>query len=281
MKTIKLFILSTILLLSIFSANCQSEGHKNYIVLLDLSDRLLSPHQKDYDIKVINTVFKKFEESVQSKLFLTSEDSFSIRIVPQNSSPVDAYEYGNLLSIDLENTPPQERVSKFRKFKESFFSNISKLYDRAKFSENSSDYKGVDLWQYFNQSIEYDLIASKQNILLILSDGYFDFENYPQGFKNKNRFTSTSFIGNLRTKEWKQIDLKNNYGLIPVNSISSFNVKIIIAGVRPKSYIGFLDENRILKYYWKKWFDEMNINEHYQISYANSPSVYNLIKNTL
>ena len=281
MKTIKFIILFTFLLLSAYTANCQSKEHKNYIVLLDLSDRLLSPHQKDYDIKVINTVFKKFEESVQSKLFLTSEDSFSIRIVPQNSSPVDAFEYGNLLSIDLENLPPQNRVNAFKKFKEVFFTNISKLYDKAKFSDNPSDYKGVDLWQYFNQSVEYDLIASKQNILLILSDGYFDFENYPQGFKNKNRFTSTSFIRNLRTKEWKEIDTKNDYGLIPVNSISDFNVKIIIAGVRPKSYISFLDENRLLKYYWKKWFDEMNVLDHYQISYANSPSVYNLIKNTL
>ena len=90
-----------------------------------------------------------------------------------------------------------------------------------------------------------------------------------------------NFIKNLRTKDWKQIDSKNDYGLIPVSSVSPFNLKVIVAGVRPKSYISFLDENKLLKYYWKKWFSEMNIRDHYQVSYANSPSVYNLINNYL
>lgn len=282
MKTINIILLLAVFTIFPFSKiSGQSNSQKNYIVLLDLSDRLLLPHQKDYDLKVIKTVFNKFIESAQSKLFITSEDSFSIRIVPQNGSPVDAYDYGNILSFDFSNIPPQNKVREFKKFKESFFTNISQLYDKAKFSDNSSDYKGVDIWQYFNQSIEYDLTTSKQNIVIVLSDGYFDFESYPQGFQNQNKFTSTSFIKYLRVNNWKDIDKKHNYGLIPVHTFTGYKIKIIIAGIRSKTYINFLDESKLLKYYWKKWLNEMNITEHYQISYANSPSVYNLIKKTL
>ena len=242
---------------------------------------MLLQHQKDYDIKVIKTVFDKFEKEVQSKLFLKSEDAFSIRIVPQQGSPIDSYEYGNLLSLDLSTVQPQKRVVAFREFKQLLDSRLSKLYDKAKFSENKKDYNGVDIWQYFNESLEYDLNLSKLNTLVILSDGYFDFESYPNGFKNGNKYTSTSFIRNLRTQDWKSIDNKNNYGLIPINKFNDYKLNVIVAGVRSKPFINFLDETNVVKYFWKKWLNEMDVKKITVVSYANSPSVYSLISRSI
>ena len=274
----------TVLLISLFitsTALLSQNKANNYVVLLDLSDRIIQKHQKDYDIKVIKTVFKKFEQSAQQNLFVKSEDAFCVRVIPQDGSAIDAYDYGQLLSLDLGQVSPQNRVSEFRKFKQNFYSHLSGLYDKAKFSDKSSDYKGVDIWQYFNESLEYDLDLYKQNTLVVLSDGYFDFESFPQGFKNKNKFTSTAFIKNLRSQNWREIDKKNDYGIIPIRSFDKYQINVIVAGIRPKPYVNFLDENNIIKYIWSKWLNEMNISEHTEISYANSPSVYNIIAKTI
>lgn len=276
----KLIFIAIIGLLTISNANTQTKSN-NYIVLLDLSDRIMQKHQKDYDIKVIKTVFAKFEKSVQQKLFLKSEDSFSVRIIPQDGSPIDTYEYGNLLSIDLKSISPQNRVTSFRSFKQKFYIQLSKLYDKAKFSEDGSDYKGVDIWQYFNESLEYDLSSERHNVLVLLSDGYFDFESYPQGFRNKNKYTSTSFLRNMRAQNWRDIDKNKDYGIIASKSFEQTDLNIVIAGIRAKKHINFLDENNIVKHIWNKWLNEMKVNNYTVFSYANSPSVYNLISKSI
>ena len=279
MKTIK-YIITAFIILTANNLLAQNSS-TNYVVLLDLSDRILRKHQKEYDLEIINTVFDKFEKKVRSKLFLKSEDSFSIRIIPQNGSPVDSYEYGKLLSLNMQTIKPQNKVVEFKKFKEGFYKHLGHLYDKARFSDNKSDYKGVDIWKYFNESLEYDLSSDKDNSLVVLTDGYMDFEAFPKGFKDNNKFTSTLFLNKLRVQNWKVVDEKKNYGIIPLHWLHSYRTNIVVAGIRPKEYINFLDESNLLKHFWNKWFDEMKVKKHKAVSYASSPSVYTLIARSI
>ena len=67
-------IFQTILLVSIVSFLLTSCGHDdekieskplNYTILLDLSDRILTPEQLDKDFFLIETAFKSFEKQLK------------------------------------------------------------------------------------------------------------------------------------------------------------------------------------------------------------------------
>ena len=56
--------------------------------------------------------------------------------------------------------------------------NLSNLYQQAYLGNKDSDYPGVDIWQYFNEQINTDLDSKYNNKILVLTDGYFDFEDH-------------------------------------------------------------------------------------------------------
>ena len=173
------FIFLTILLLLAACSRPKIHKHpvkENYVVLLDLSDRILSPHQAGQDIAVIMQVFGRFEKKVFSQLIVNSNDKFSIRIIPQEGSPLDIDSLENLLMLDMNVLPLRKKKTRLLAFKKQLKPTLEKLYKMAWQGNKPKDYQGVDIWRYFNSKLGYDLQKDCSNHLIILTDGYFDFE---------------------------------------------------------------------------------------------------------
>jgi hypothetical protein len=124
----------------------------------------------------------------------------------------------------------------------------------------SKQYKGVDMWKYFNQNLEFDLKndSNVKNYVFVFTDGYLDYEDYSNQKRVGNKFSSSSFLKDLRVEgdRWKDKFDKNKYGLIPIDK-SFENTSIMVLEVNPK--IDFIDEFDLLKTIWVSWIDEMNI----------------------
>jgi len=197
MKNI-LFIAATILGLQACSSSATEsltqESQKNFVVVLDLSDRIIQRQdQINIDTSVISAVFEEFQKSVRIKhLVVKSTDKFSIRIIPQKGSKLPSDFFENTMSIDMGKFSAAEKLKKLDEFAKNFSTSLQSLYLQAKLGGISSDYAGVDIWQYFNDQINSDLDQRLENKVFILTDGYFDFENKNHGLRNQEYSTTTA-----------------------------------------------------------------------------------------
>jgi hypothetical protein len=129
-----------------------------------------------------------------------------------------------------------------------------------------SDYQGVDIWRYFNESLSYDLLFGATNHLIILNDGYFDFESNNHVLKQNNRYTSSVFLRELNRNNWKSYVEKNNLGLLPVYKQFP-RTTVTVIGIHPKNKS--LNEYDKLTYFWGKWLQEMNFTSYHIIKKNN------------
>jgi len=225
----------------------------NYVVILDLSDRLIHNNQQvDFDTSAIAAVFQKFEKSVQRNLVVKSIDKFSIRIIPQANSKIDINNLQNSLSIDLSKFNAAQKLKALNDFKFNFSKRLSKLYQQAYLGSKDSDYPGVDIWQYFNEQINTDLDSRCNNKILVLTDGYFDFEDNTHGIRKGNTATITApLLAKMRQDNWKIISDSMKIGLEPI--LLNVQSKWIICGIQSKPGCKDLLEAKKLSYLWKKW----------------------------
>ena len=233
----------------------------NFIVLLDLSDRLLSENQQINDIEIIKSLFKVFKDTVRlNKHFIQSSDYFKIRIAYQKNSKINFSDFENKLSVNMDKLPLNKKKSAINNLENSLDSLLNSLYKNARVSENSNDYFGADIWKYFNEGLETDLVNDSltTNYLFIITDGYLYFENFGRTLKSKNRFSSCEFMNELRDYGWEQKFDKKDYGLIPINKKID-NVNVMILQTNPDS--DFVNEYDLLSRIWFKWLSEMNISK--------------------
>lgn len=225
----------------------------NFLVILDLSDRLIhNPQQVDFDTSAISAVFQKFEKSVQRNIVVKSNDKFSIRIIPQTNSRIDINNLQNSLSIDLSKNNASQKLKALNDFKSNFSRNLSNLYQQAYLGNKDSDYPGVDIWQYFNEQINTDLDSRYNNKILVITDGYFDFEDHSHGIRKRNTATITSpLLLKMRQDNWQLISDSSGIGLEPV--LLNVQSKWIICGIQSKPGCKDLLEAKKLSYLWKKW----------------------------
>ena len=94
------------------------------------------------------------------------------------------------------------------------------------------------------------------NTILILTDGYFDFESQTHVIKDKNQYTSTRFLNELTATNWKQISESKEYGLLPIKL--ERNTKWIVAGLSGKKANDILQTEKIT-YFWKKWLTQSGV----------------------
>lgn len=267
-----------LIITSFVFASCNSEHEyvqkepvkpQNYIVLLDLSDRLLSPNQFEQDIDLIFSVFKKFEENVRRNLVINSKDKFRVVIAPQKGIKYDKFKYEGQLYLDMNIIPVNEKVSGLEAFRAEMKAALNNLYPEAVQGENPSDYQGCDIWKYFNEQLASDIEIKAENYLVVLTDGYFDFESYSKKKQIENRYSSTRFFQFLRTKaDWKGLAEDKDYGLIPVDKDFD-HLRVCIMEITPK--YENLDEADMLIYTWSKWLKEMNIINFSTILHGSKP----------
>ncbi len=273
MKTLyhNIILFASILLL-FTSCGCENEKVEkqpvNYIVLLDLSDRILAPEQLEKDFALIETTFKSFEKHARENLVISSKDRFCIKIIPQKNSPLNSNYYEDLLQLYLDETPVAVKNKSLETLSKSLRGTLEKLKKEALFGKTTSSYFGVDIWAYLHDN---GLELSKKgfsNSVLVITDGYFDFENQVHVIRDKNQYTSTRFLNDLITSNWKQISESQQYGLLPIQLEK--NTKWIVAGISGKKANDILQTEKIT-YFWKKWLIKSGV-KHVDIILSGSTS---------
>ena len=147
----------------------------NYIILLDLSDRLIvQDNQPERDIELIKQIYTLFEERVRKQLYIRSRDEIRVVIAPQRGADLRSEIYEDSLYTNIENIPGVLRRKTEEERRTVFYNNLDKLYDQAVFSDNPKDFYGADIWKYFYEDLKVDYAQDTltENFLFILTDGY-------------------------------------------------------------------------------------------------------------
>ncbi len=233
----KLFNITACFLLLILVA-CQPPMPKekslsvkhNYIILLDLSDRIIvQPEQPERDKEIIRAIYQLFETKVKKDLYIKSRDEIKVVIAPQIGSGLRTDIYENELFVNMENIKNVQRRPKEAERRDNFYKALDDLYNKARFSDVPSEYYGADIWKYFYEDLQTDLSRDTltKNFLFILTDGY-------------------PIVGKDLSK------------LQPVKeSYPDLEVILMEASPREKD----MEWDHIMEM-WKTWFDSMNISKY-------------------
>ena len=147
----------------------------NYIVLLDLSDRLIvQENQPERDKEIIKELYRIYEERVRRNLYIKSRDEIKVVIAPQKGSQLRREEFEDRLYVNMDNIKNVYRKPKEDVRRAAFYSNVDTLYEKAVFSRNPKSYQGADIWKYFYEDLKVDYVSDTlaENYLFILTDGY-------------------------------------------------------------------------------------------------------------
>lgn len=182
MKKLRSYIPVALILLLIASCMPPQEERElslpvkhNYIILLDLSDRLIvQDNQPERDKELIRHLYTLFEDRVRKNLYLRSRDEIRVVIAHQRGAGLQNEVYEDSLYINMENIPGVVRRKKEEERREVFFNNLDRLYDQAVFSKNPKQYYGADIWKYFYEDLKVDYVNDTltQNFLFLFTDGY-------------------------------------------------------------------------------------------------------------
>lgn len=261
MKTIYHNIILLTIIMLLFTS-CEKVAVKvekqpvNFIVLLDLSDRILEPEQLDKDFVLIETTFKSFEKQARQNLVISSKDRFSIKIIPQKNSPLNVNHYEDLLQLYLDETEVAVKNKSLVSLSKTLPKILENLKKEALYGKTSKAYFGVDIWAYLHDNGKGLSKSEFENKVLVITDGYFDFENQAHVIQNKNQYTSTRFLNELNTSDWQQISESKEYGLLPIQLDK--NAKWIVAGISGKKASDILQTEKIT-YFWKKWLKQSGV----------------------
>lgn len=261
MKTI-LYTISLVITVSLLCTSCgkketiTEKKPTNYTVVLDLSDRILLPEQLDKDFYLIESYFKVFEKNARRNLVLSSKDRFSVRIIPQKNSLLNIDHYEDLLQLYLDETEVKDKNKSLLALSQSLPKVLQNLKKEAMYGKASNNYFGVDIWAYMHDNGKGLSKPGFENKILVLTDGYFDFESQAHVIQNKNQYTSTRFLNELTTSDWKQISESKEYGLLPIKLEK--NTKWIVAGISGKKASDILQTEKIT-YFWKKWLKQSGV----------------------
>lgn len=202
----------------------------NYIVLLDLSDRLIvQENQPQRDKQIIKHLYAMFEDKVKKDLYIKSRDEMKVVIAPQAGSGLRRDVFEDRLYVNMENIKNIYRKSQEVERRKSFEANIDTLYSKAVFSSKPEDYYGADIWKYFYEDLKVDYSRDEmtQNYLFILTDGY------PIVGKDQNK---------LR-------EIKNQY--------PDLNIVLLEATPREKD----MEWDRIMGI-WEEWFASIGVKKY-------------------
>lgn len=202
----------------------------NYIILLDLSDRLIvQENQPERDKQIIRNLYTSFEEKVKKDLYIKSRDEFKVVIAPQMGAGLRRDVFEDRLYVNMDNIKNVYRKMKEEERREDFFANLDTLYNNAVFSQVPEEYHGADIWKYFYEDlrVDYSDDPNTENFLFILTDGY------PIVGKDRN----------------KLLEVKNEFP----------DLKVILVEAAPRERD--MEWDKVMAV-WEEWFDKIGIEEY-------------------
>lgn len=237
MKTVQPFVIVVILLML---AGCklptppekkkEASTKHNYIILLDLSDRLIiQDNQPERDKEIIKTLYSMFEEKVKRELYLRSRDEIKVVMAPQRGSGLKRDVFEDRLYVNMETVDNVFKRAKEEERRVDFIANLDTLYSKAVFSKSPDDYYGADIWKYFYEDLKNDYVDGEntENYLFIITDGY------PIVGQNSN----------------KLLQVKNEF--------PGLHIVLLEAAPRDKD----MEWDRIMTV-WEQWFSKIGIENY-------------------
>ena len=202
----------------------------NYIVLLDLSDRLIvQKDQPERDKEIIKELYSLYEARVKRNLYIKSRDEIKVVIAPQRGSRLNKEDYEDKLYINMDNIKNIYRKPKEKIRRDDFHKNVEALYENAVFSKDPERYYGADIWKYFYEDLKVDYAKDTltENFLFILTDGY-------------------PIVGNTQVKLQKVKD-----------QFPDLHIVLVEAAPREKD----LEWDRIMAI-WEQWFSSIGVKKY-------------------
>ena len=202
----------------------------NYIILVDLSDRIIvQSDQPARDKEIIKAIYQLFEQKVKKELYIKSRDEIKVVIAPQKGSGLQTDIFEEKLYVNMGSIQNIFRRSKEQERQDAFYAALDDLYKKAEFSDVPEEYYGADIWKYFYEDLaaDYSNDTLTENFLFILTDGY-------------------PIVGK---------DLKK---LQPVKNVFP-NLHIVLLEASPRDKD--MEWDRIMEM-WKQWFDSMGIKDY-------------------
>jgi hypothetical protein len=169
----------------------------NYIILVDLSDRLIVQNdQPARDKQIITEIYSQFEEKVKKDLYIKSRDEIKVVIAPQSETGLNRDEFEDRLYVNMKSINNVQRKPKEEERRKTFLSNLDTLYKKATFSMAPEEYNGADIWKYFYEDLrsDYSRDTLTQNYLFILTDGYPIVRNQHKLLEVKNEFPDLHIV---------------------------------------------------------------------------------------
>jgi hypothetical protein len=202
----------------------------NYIVLLDLSDRLIvQPNQPQRDKQIIKSLYNVFENKVKRDLYIKSRDEFKVVIAPQLGTGLRRDDFEDRLYVNMNNISNVYRKLNEEERRAAFEANLDTLYRNAVFSSDPEKYHGADIWKYFHEDlkVDYSRDTLTENYLVIVTDGY-------------------PIVGHNRNK---LLEVKNEFP----------DLKIALVEAAPREQD--LEWDHMMQT-WQEWFDGMGVKEY-------------------
>ncbi len=245
----------------------------NYIVLLDLGDRILSDNEAQVpkDIELVKSIYGIFTARLTAKD--TSQHYYSLRDKLKLLSAPN-WVYAN---IDLAAEQPAKKALAAGKMEETLNFILPDIYKGVISGTTGTTYTGAAIWNYFDEHLTGDLDKNGKNTLFILTDGYMGLHNTAERPAQKNRFAScTQIINALKdTPDWEDQFAKGDYGLLPVSKKMPANLQVVVLQVAPKQ--GWAAEDSLLTKIWDKWFTEMGVSNYQLIKDDSTQKVKSLL----
>lgn len=221
----------------------------NYIILLDLSDRLIKntydgTMQFQRDTALLQGILKMFESISNGNLF-NCVDRLTIEIAIQEQPLYSEAQFSSDLNMDLKKSGGIDRDSKSEYLVNKLNScsqAIIDLYRQAASSSETQDYKGADVWRYIKENLKYEIKTDEKginysNILIIITDGYMDFENLNDKRSINNKSNTGNFIYEVAKKKenWEEYFDKSGFGFVHIQGVPLEDVKVVVAEIAPKA----------------------------------------------
>jgi hypothetical protein len=243
-----------------------------------LSDRVLNENQLDYDVAQIKLIFDKFKKKAKQNLIITSKDRFVVKIIRQKGSTLNVDYYENILQLRLDQLSIKDKNKKLEELDAKLVQTLTKLKKDAIQGENTNDYAGVDLWSFLNNNKSVLATKGYENNIIIMTDGYLDFENSTHVIKEDNQYTGTKFLRTLKGNNWKELAIKEEIGILPIPI--DFEANWIISGLKSKDERDLYQLSKI-KYFWDKWVQESAKTQPDFINYSTESQILSELNSIL
>lgn len=236
--------LITTLALCLCAIVLSAQDNTSYDIIINLDDRLTNYKQTNRDIQLISDAFEEWEQGVKKQLYLQSKSSFRVLITDQESTSNEVKEIATSLYLNLSSEKMGIKRIAVDNFRNQLRDNLEALYRAAYKGTDRSHYTGANIWKYLNGAYTDEIRreAEVQTYMILLTDGYVDFESTPVQYSNSELFSTTTFLSDVRVVEWEQ--QLSTKGLLPC-SIDLTGVKISVYELSPK--VDFPFELQLLK----------------------------------